>query len=95
MEVENLGTDVPPERFVEAARRGVDVVGMSSLLTTTRQVMAEVVEMLVSEGLRAGVKVVIGGAAVTEKFATDIGADAYGSDANEAVRLTRAMLGLS
>jgi 5-methyltetrahydrofolate--homocysteine methyltransferase len=92
MQVENLGVDVAVERFVEAAAGGAQVIGMSSLLTTTRSNMSEVVRSLEDRGLRGGVKVVIGGAAVTEKFALEIGADAYATDANEAVRVVREML---
>lgn len=92
MEVENLGCDVAPEDFARAAERGARVIGMSSLLTTTRPAMGEVVSLLESEGLRQAVKVMIGGAAVTGQFALDIGADAYGSDANDAVRVVKRLL---
>jgi 5-methyltetrahydrofolate--homocysteine methyltransferase len=92
-EVDNLGVDVPADAFVDAAERGADVIGMSSLLTTTRAVMGKVVSMLQERGLRDGVKIVIGGAAVTEKFASEIGADGYGTDANEAVRVVKRLTG--
>jgi len=92
-EVENLGTDVSPESFVEAAAGGAQVIGMSSLLTTTRSVMSDVVRLLEERGLRGGVKVILGGAAVTEKFAEEVGADAYGEDANDAVRKVKGLLG--
>ena len=94
LEVENLGVDVKPEAFVDAAARGAQVIGMSSLLTTTRTVMATVVSLLAEQGLRDKVKVVIGGAAVTEKFASEIGADGYGTDANEAVKIVKSLLGV-
>jgi 5-methyltetrahydrofolate--homocysteine methyltransferase len=94
MSVENLGVDVAPEAFVEAAERGADVIGMSSLLTTTRTNMSEVVSLLQERGLRDGVKVVIGGAAVTEKFASEIGADGYGTDANDAVKVVKRLMGI-
>jgi 5-methyltetrahydrofolate--homocysteine methyltransferase len=93
LEVENLGVDVAPDAFVEAAARGADIIGMSSLLTTTRTVMGQVVALLEERGLRGKVKVVIGGAAVTPKFASEIGADGYGADANEAVKIAKRLLG--
>ncbi|HEY5526683.1 MAG TPA: cobalamin-dependent protein [Candidatus Anoxymicrobiaceae bacterium] len=91
-EVESLGADVPSEKFVEAAAGGAGVVGMSSLLTTTRPRMAEVIGLLEERGLRDSVKVIIGGAAVTEAFAGEIGADGYGADAAQAVRLAKSLL---
>jgi 5-methyltetrahydrofolate--homocysteine methyltransferase len=94
LEVENLGSDVAVEAFADAAERGADVIGMSSLLTTTRIVMGDVVAALEERGLRGGVKVVIGGAAVTGRFASEIGADAYASDANEAVKAVKGLLGV-
>jgi 5-methyltetrahydrofolate--homocysteine methyltransferase len=94
LEVENLGTDVPASAFADAAERGVQVIGMSSLLTTTRPVMAQVVTVLEERGLRDRVKVVIGGAAVTDRFATQIGADAFGADATDAVRVVKRLLGV-
>ncbi len=93
MQVINLGVDVAPEAFVEAAEGGAGVIGMSSLLTTTRSNMATVVSILEERGLREKVKVVIGGAAVTDKFASQIGADGYAADANEAVRVVKGLLG--
>lgn len=92
LHVTNLGVDVAPEAFVDAASAGADIIGMSSLLTTTRPCMSSVVSLLQEKGLRDGVKVVIGGAAVTDTFAADIGADAYARDANEAVRVVRRLL---
>lgn len=92
MEVENLGAGVAPQAFVDAAERGAGIIGMSSLLTTTRNVMAEVVKLMESRGLRHGVRVLVGGAAVTDRFATEIGADAYASDANDALRVAKGLL---
>lgn len=94
MEVENLGADVAPDAFVQAAERGAGIIGMSSLLTTTRPVMADVVSLLESRGLRGRVKVLVGGAAVTDRFAGEIGADAYASDANDALRAAKGLLGV-
>jgi methanogenic corrinoid protein MtbC1 len=77
---------VPPERFVEAVEKyRPDIVGMSALLTTTMLEMRNVIDALKSAGLRDKVKVIVGGAPVTEEFAREIGADAYGRDAVDAV----------
>jgi 5-methyltetrahydrofolate--homocysteine methyltransferase len=91
-EVTDLGVDVPPATFVEAAAGGVDIIGMSSLMTTSREVMGETIRALVEAGLRAKVKVVVGGAAVTPDFARIIDSDAYAKDANEAVRMITEMV---
>ncbi len=88
-EVVDLGVDVDPSAFVEAASNGARVIGMSSLLTTSRGQMRDTIEALAGEGLRDSVKVLVGGAAVTPEFARAIGADAFGKDANEAVRLVK------
>ena len=88
----DLGVDVAPARFVEAVRTDKpDIVGMSALLTTTMPRMIEVVESLVEAGLRERVKVMVGGAPVTEKFAQDIGADGYAPDAASAVEEARSL----
>jgi methanogenic corrinoid protein MtbC1 len=77
---------VPPERFVEAVEKyRPDIVGMSALLTTTMLEMRNVIDALKSAGLRDKVKVIVGGAPVTGEFAREIGADAYGRDAVDAV----------
>ncbi len=73
--VENLGVDLPPERFLEAAGNGAKVIGMSSLLTTTMEGMGSVIERFVSSGLRDKVTLLVGGAPVTNEFAMGIGAD--------------------
>jgi len=93
-EVIDLGHDVAPERFVETAEReGAGVIGMSALLTTTMSGMGRVVE-LVRRSPRAGsIKVIVGGAPVSEEFARAIGADAYGYDAGSAVERVKALLG--
>ena len=91
-EVVNLGADVSPERFVEAARAGVDVVAMSALLTTTMTNMKAVVEALGQAGLREKVQVIVGGAPITATFASEIGADGYAPDASKAVRKVRELL---
>ena len=93
-EVIDLGNDVPPERFVEAAtQHDAPVIGMSALLTTTMPVMGRVVSLLKERGLAGRIKTIIGGAPVTDKFAREIGADAHGYDAANAVERVTALLG--
>jgi 5-methyltetrahydrofolate--homocysteine methyltransferase len=83
IKVVDVGTDVAPEKFVEACRaEGATVCAMSALLTTTMPQMTEVVKAIKADG--AGVKTIIGGAPVTQSFADEIGADAYASDAASA-----------
>ena len=83
--VHDLGVDVPVERFVAAIQEHrPDIVGMSALLTTTMTVMKTVIEALENAGVRDQVKVMVGGAPVTEEFAQSIGADGYGKDAGAA-----------
>jgi 5-methyltetrahydrofolate--homocysteine methyltransferase len=92
-DVVDLGTDVSPERFVDAAvERGAAVIGMSALLTTTMTGMGEVVEMVRDRGLAARVATIVGGAPLSEAFAREIGADAYACDAPEAVDRIRALV---
>jgi 5-methyltetrahydrofolate--homocysteine methyltransferase len=91
-EVLDLGTDVDPQAFVTAAQGGVQVVGMSALLTTTMSNMQNTIQALQAAGLRDKVKVVIGGAPVTENFAHQIGADAFAPDASSAVRTVRQLM---
>ena len=81
LEVIDLGADVSASRFVEAAREhGADIVALSALLTTTMIEMKTVIEALEAAGLRDKVKVMIGGAPVTEAYRVSIGADAYSAD---------------
>jgi 5-methyltetrahydrofolate--homocysteine methyltransferase len=95
-EVIDLGSDVPPDRFVETAQsEGAVVIGMSALLTTTMPVMRQVVTQLEERGLAGKVKVIVGGAPVSEEFATEIGADAHGYDAANAVDRVKSLLGVS
>ena len=85
-EVIDLGIDVDSGKFVEAVKEhNADILGMSALLTTTMPYMKRVVEALTEAGLREKVKVMIGGAPVSAKFATEIGADGYSDNANSAV----------
>lgn len=91
--VHDLGVDVPCEKFAAKARElDADIVGISALLTTTMAGQKTVIEVLEREGLRPRVKVMVGGAPVTKKWADEIGADGYGKDAMSAVSLAKALL---
>jgi len=94
-EVTDLGIDVPPERFVEAAKEKGDgaIVAMSALLTTTMTMMKKVIQALEEAGLRSKVKVIVGGAPVTQQYAEQIGADGYSDNASGAVALARRLVG--
>ena len=85
LEVVDLGTDVAPETFIETAReQGCQIICCSALLTTTMGVMADVVQAAQAAGIRDSVKIMVGGAPVTEAFCQQIGADAYTPDAASA-----------
>lgn len=87
-EVNDLGIDVPTERIVEVVREyKPDFLGLSALLTTTMVVMGEIIEGLKENGLRDKVKVLIGGAAVSDEYAQEIGADAYCVDGFHAIKI--------
>ena len=91
--VVDLGVDVPAEKFIEAAKENnADIVGMSALLTTTMTYMPEVIKALESEGIRNKVKVIVGGAPVTQEWADQIGADGYAPDAASAVDKCKELL---
>ena len=93
-EVHDLGTNVAPDEFVRQVRRErPDIVGISALLTTTMPAMGRIVEALDEAGLRAGVRIMVGGAPVNQKLADDIGADGYAEDAGAAVALARTLVG--
>lgn len=90
-EICDLGTDVPPEKFVEAVRLDkCNLIALSALLTTTMPNMKTIIDAIIEAGLRDKVKIMVGGAPVTEAFAQQIGADGYASDASRAV--TRALI---
>ena len=92
-EVVDLGVDVAPERFVDAAREhSADIVGVSALLTTTMTGQRTVVESLAAAGMRPGVKVIVGGAPVTRAWAAEIGADGYSEYAVGAVALATKLM---
>jgi len=89
-EVIDLGVDVTPEKFITAVNeRNANLVAMSALLTTTMSSMKTIVEAFRTAGARSKVKIMIGGAPVTQKYADEIGADGYSSNANGAVALAR------
>ena len=95
-EVMDLGKDLPAERCVEEIERiKPDIVGLSALLTTTTEQQRVVIEALKSANLRDNVKVIVGGAPVNQKWADEIGADAYGADAIDGLRKARALLGIN
>jgi 5-methyltetrahydrofolate--homocysteine methyltransferase len=92
-EIMDLGTDVAPEKFVAAAQAGrVDILALSALLTTTMPNMKATLDALTTAGLRDKVKVMIGGAPVTEAYAKQIGADGYSPDASSAARTARTLV---
>jgi len=91
-EILDLGVDVSPQAFVDAAHEGVQIIGMSALLTTTMGNMGNTIEALKAAGVREKVKVMIGGAPVTQEFANSIGADAFAADAPSAARIARQLL---
>ncbi|MEO0067524.1 MAG: corrinoid protein [candidate division WOR-3 bacterium] len=92
-EVIDLGRNVPIEQFVNAVKDGVQVLGMSALMTTTMGNMARVIEALKRAGLRERVKIAVGGAPVNRVFAERIGADGYAPDAASAVSEIRRLIG--
>jgi 5-methyltetrahydrofolate--homocysteine methyltransferase len=92
-EVQDLGVDVSPEAFVKAAQGGAQLIGMSALLTTTMSNMEVTVQALKAAGLRDQVKVFIGGAPVTQEYASKIGVDGFAADASSATRMARQLLG--
>lgn len=90
----DLGIDVPPATLIEMVRdAGADLVGLSAMLTTTMTAQRTTIQAFVDAGLREDVKVMVGGAPVTQAWADDIGADAYGDDAPSAVTAARKLLG--
>lgn len=91
--VEDLGINVPPEKFVQAITESeVDILALSALLTTTMVQMEHTVKAIHEAGLGEKVKVMVGGAPVTDEFAREIGADGFAPDASKAVKLARSLL---
>jgi len=93
-EVIDLGTDVSPERFIEAAKsNNAQIIAMSALLTTTMPNMKVTIEAIKAAGIRDNVKVMIGGAPITQSYADQIGADGFAEDASRAVVKAKSLLG--
>lgn len=91
--VVNLGTDVSAQKFIDAVREyDARIVCLSALLTTTMTYMKEIVDAFVAEGLREKVRIMVGGAPVNAAFASQVGADGYSANANEAVALAKSLL---
>jgi 5-methyltetrahydrofolate--homocysteine methyltransferase len=91
-EVIDLGANVSPEQFVEAIKKhDAKIIGLSALLTTTMPAMKSTIEAIEKAGLRRQVKVMIGGAPITQEYAKEIGADAYGENARSAVTVARTL----
>jgi 5-methyltetrahydrofolate--homocysteine methyltransferase len=92
-QVIDLGVDVPPERFVEAAKeKDGTIIALSALLTTTMTMMKSVIEALNKANIRQKTKVIIGGAPITQQYADEIGADGYSDNASAAVALVRKLV---
>jgi 5-methyltetrahydrofolate--homocysteine methyltransferase len=91
-QVYNLGVDITPDRFLaELKTREANLLCLSALLTTTMPMMKRTIDAVAASGLRDQVKILVGGAPVTEKFANDIGADGYAPDAGSAVKVAKAI----
>ena len=91
-EVNDLGVDAPAEKFVQAAKEGSEFIGLSALLTTTMPSMKEVIEELKKAGVRDKVKVLVGGAPLTQEYADEIGADGYAPDAASGVDVAKSLM---
>jgi 5-methyltetrahydrofolate--homocysteine methyltransferase len=94
--VHDLGVDTSPDRFIEAIEETkAPLMGMSALLTTTMPNMGKTIEAFIDADLRDSVKIMVGGAPVTQEFADDMGADGYGKDALACVALAKLLLGVA
>ena len=92
-EVFDVGIDVPPEKFIEAIKsKNAQILALSALLTTTMPEMKKTIDALRLAGVRERVKVIVGGAPVTQDYANEIGADGYGENASSAVSVARSLL---
>ena len=93
-DVIDIGIDVPKEKFIEAARNhGAQIIALSSLLSTTMSYMKEVMEAVRASEIAGTVKVIVGGAPVTQAFADEIGAHGYASDASGAAEIVKGLIG--
>ena len=89
----DLGTDVAPEKFIEAIKEsGANIVGLSALLTTTMPSMERTINALSAAGVRDQVKIIVGGAPVTAEYAQKIGADGFAADASQAATIAKSLL---
>ena len=91
-DVMDLGVDVSPEKYVQAVKDGAQVLGMSALLTTTMPAMKTTIDALTAAGLRDSIKIMVGGAPLTQAFADEIGADGYAPDAASAADVANDMI---
>ena len=92
-EIVDLGVDVPPEKFVKAIKEeNVQLLALSALLTTTMNAMKDTIKAIEEAGLRSKVKIMIGGAPITEAFCKEIGADGFSDNASGAVGLARSLV---
>ena len=92
-EVYNLGVDISPDKFVEEINeKNANLVCLSALLTTTMPMMKQTIDAVAESGLRDRVKIMVGGAPVTENYAKTIGADGYAPDAGSATKLAKTLL---
>ena len=92
-EVYNLGVDISPDKFIsEVNEKNADMVCLSALLTTTMPMMKQTINAIVENGMKDRVKVMVGGAPVTQNYADEIGADGYAPDAGSAVKLAKILL---
>jgi 5-methyltetrahydrofolate--homocysteine methyltransferase len=95
-EVIDLGVDVAPEKFIDAAKENkAELVALSALLTTTMPGMKQTLDAFEAAGVRSSLKVMVGGAPVTQKFSDEIGADGYAPDAASAVDLAKSLIGVA
>lgn len=93
LEVHNLGVDIAPENFVEEIKKkNAQIVCLSALLTTTMPAMKQTIDAIVESGLRKQVKIMVGGAPVTQAFADEIGADGFAADAGSASKLAKSFV---
>ena len=95
-EVHDMGVNVKASSFIsKAVDTNADIIALSSLLTTTRPYMREVIEEMESVGVRDRFKVIVGGGPITPEWAKEIGADGYGTDAHEGIEVAKKLLGIS
>jgi 5-methyltetrahydrofolate--homocysteine methyltransferase len=91
-QIMDLGVDVTPEKFVQAIKNGAQMIGLSALLTTTMPSMRNTIDAVKAAGLRDKVKILVGGAPLTQTYADEIGADGYSPDAATAVDIANEMI---